>query len=79
MTQHDTWVGNIPFLAYTVIPTGSLAEDNTCMHNLVPCVHTHTYIDMYGHQQWSAPLLFLIRNVWAKRVECLQTLGLLPA
>lgn len=22
----------------------SLAKGNTCMHNLVPCVHTHTYI-----------------------------------
>lgn len=55
----------------------SLAKDNTCMHNLVPCVHTHIY--MYTHQQWSAALLLLIRKVCAKRVECLQTLGLLPA
>lgn len=22
----------------------SLAKDNTCMHNLVPCVHTHIYV-----------------------------------
>lgn len=57
----------------------SLTKGNTCMHNLVPCVHTHTYIGMCRHQQQSAPLLFLIRKICAKRAECLQTLGLLPA